>query len=223
MLCVLKSRKMKLEKKTDSFGKAAHGLNSDVLDLGLLRSALYPVPTHTVFVQEGEASGEELIPASVLLGIVLRESGPSVLLTQRTAHLKDHAGQISLPGGRVEPQDASPAETALRETQEEIGLSSTHIEIVGYLPEYRTSTGFRVTPVVAVVTPPFELSPDPFEVAEIFEVPLSFLLDSANHQQHTAYHRGKLRHYTAMPYGEHFIWGVTAGIIISLTEALSGQ
>ena len=213
---------MKLEKKTDFFGKAAYGLNSDALNLSLLRSALCPVPTHTVFVQEGEVSDDDLVPASVLFGIVLRENGPSVLLTQRTAHLKDHAGQISFPGGRAEPQDASPADTALRETQEEIGLSSSHIEIIGYLPEYCTSTGFRITPVVAVITPPFELSPDSFEVAEVFEVPLSFLLNLANHQQHTAYHHGKLRHYTAMPYGEYFIWGVTAGIIVTLAEALSG-
>ena len=172
---------MKLEKKTDFFGKAVFGLSSDALNLSLLRSALCPVPTHTVFVQEGEVSDNDLVPASVLFGIVLRENGPSVLLTQRTAHLKDHAGQISFPGGRAEPQDASPADTALRETQEEIGLSPSHIEIFGYLPQYYTGTGFVVTPVVGLLTPPFELQPDPFEVAEIFEVPLSFLLDPANH------------------------------------------
>ncbi|WP_301101878.1 CoA pyrophosphatase [Propionivibrio sp.] len=170
---------------------------------------------------EDGVGDEELTPASVLFPIVLRASGPSVLLTQRTDHLKDHPGQISFPGGRVEPADCSPADTALREAQEEIGLSSRHIEILGYLPEYRTSTGFRVTPVVAIVKPPFDLRPDPGEVAKIFEVPLSFLMDTANHQQHSLHYRGKLRHYFAMPYGEYFIWGATAGIIVALSRALA--
>jgi 8-oxo-dGTP pyrophosphatase MutT (NUDIX family) len=144
-----------------------------------------------------------------------------VLLTQRTAHLREHAGQISFPGGRVEPEDASPAHTALRETEEEIGLASAHIEIVGYLPEYRTNTGFRVMPVVGLVRPPFALRPDPSEVAEVFEVPLAFLMDPANHQQHSVHYRGKLRHYYAMPYGDYFIWGATAGIIVTLSRALA--
>lgn len=191
------------------------------IDLDRLRSALQPHPSRSVFVVEDGVGDEELTPASVLFPIVLRQSGPSVLLTQRTAHLKDHPGQISFPGGRVEPADASPAATALREAQEEIGLASRHVEILGYLPEYRTGTGFRVTPVVAVVKPPFDLRPDPGEVAEIFEVPFSFLMDSANHQQHSQHYRGKLRHYFAMPYGEYFIWGATAGIIVTLARALA--
>jgi len=145
------------------------------------------------------------------------------LLTQRTAHLKDHPGQISFPGGRCELADGSPADTALREADEEIGLSSAHIEIAGYLPEYLTSTGFRVTPVVAMITPPFELRLDAFEVEEAFEVPLSFLLDPANHQQHSLHYRGKLRHYYAMPYGDYFIWGATAGMIMSLYRALAAS
>ena len=120
-----------------------------------------------------------LTPAAVLFPIVLRDNGQTVLLTQRTAHLKDHAGQISFPGGRVEAEDESPIHTALRETEEEIGLARKHVEVLGFLPEYRTGTGFRVTPVVALVTPPFELALDPFEVAEAFEVPLAFLLDPA--------------------------------------------
>ena len=161
-------------------------------------------------MQEDGALNEPLTPAAVLFPIVLRDAGHTVLLTQRTAHLRDHAGQISFPGGRVEAHDATPMDTALRETEEEIGLSRERIEILGFLPEYRTGTGFRVTPVVALVTPPFDLQPDPFEVAEIFEVPLAFLLDPANHQQHSLHYRGALRHYFAMPYGDYFIWGATA-------------
>lgn len=192
------------------------------IDLDRLRSVLQPQPLRSIFVTEDGVGDEELTPASVLFPIVLRQNGPSVLLTQRTAHLRDHPGQISFPGGRFEPQDASPAETALREAREEIGLSSSHVEILGYLPEYRTGTGFRVTPVVAAVKPPFDLHPDPGEVAEIFEVPFSFLMDEANHQQHAQHYRGKLRHYYAMPYGEYFIWGATAGIIVTLSRALAG-
>ena len=191
------------------------------IDLDRLRSVLQSHPSRSVFVVEDGVGDEELKPASVLFPIVLRQSGPSVLLTQRTAHLKDHPGQISFPGGRVEPADDSPAATALREAQEEIGLAARHVEILGYLPEYRTGTGFRVTPVVAVVKPPFDLRPEPGEVAEIFEVPFSFLMDSANHQQHSQHYRGKLRHYFAMPYGEYFIWGATAGIIVTLARALA--
>ena len=108
----------------------------------------------------------------------------------------------------------------MRETEEEIGLSRESIEIVGFLPEYRTGTGFRVTPVVALVHPPFTVQPDPFEVAEIFEVPLDFLLDPANHQRHSLHYRGALRNYFAMPYGDYFIWGATAGMIRSLSERL---
>ncbi len=211
----------KLETKNDPFVVTRVTTNTEILDLERLRSVLHPVPSRTGFVLEDGVGDEELTPASVLFPIVLRESGPSVLLTQRTAHLKDHPGQISFPGGRDEPEDASSAHTALREAEEEIGLSSVHVEIVGYLPEYRTGTGFCVTPVVAIVTPPFELRPDPFEVAEIFEVPFAFLMDSANHQRHSMHHRGKLRHYFAMPYGEYFIWGATAGIIVTLSRALA--
>ena len=158
--------------------------------------------------------------AAVLVPLIERPDGLTVLFTQRTAHLRDHAGQISFPGGRVEADDASPLHTALRETEEEIGLAREHLEVLGYLPEYRTGTGFRVTPVVALVRPPFELALDSFEVAEAFEVPLSFLLDPANHQRHSLHYRGALRQFFAMPYGDYFIWGATAGMIRSLTERL---
>jgi 8-oxo-dGTP pyrophosphatase MutT (NUDIX family) len=196
--------------------------NANAIDFERLRAVLSPVPSRTQFAADDGVADEELTPASVLFPIVLREAGPAVLLTQRTEHLRDHPGQISFPGGRVEADDTSPAHTALREAQEEIGLSAAHIEIIGYLPEYRTGTGFRVTPVVALVRPPFELRPDPVEVAGIFEVPLAFLMDFANHQQHSAHSRGKLRHYFAMPYGDYFIWGATAGIIVTLARALAG-
>ena len=182
---------------------------------------LYPVPTRTAFVQEEDIDDIELTPASVLFPIVLREGGASVLLTQRTEHLKDHPGQISFPGGRYEPDDTSPAHTALREAEEEIGLSSAHVEIVGYLPEYLTITGYRVTPVVAIVTPPFDLQPDPYEVAQIFEVPFSFLMNAANHQRHSLPYRGKIRHYVAMPYQGYFIWGATAAMLRNLYRFLA--
>lgn len=120
----------------------------------------------------------------------------------------------------MEAADRSPVHTALRETEEEIGMSPDLVEVLGYLPEYRTSTGFRVTPVVGLVRPPFTLRPDPFEVAEVFEVPLAFLLDPANRQRHSREWRGRLRHYFAMPYGDYFIWGATAGMIVSLADRL---
>ncbi len=189
-------------------------------DLEHLRASLLIQPQADDFVQEDGATDQILTPAAVLFPIVLREGGHTVLLTQRTAHLRDHAGQISFPGGRVEKSDLSPTHTALRETEEEIGLGRERVEIAGFLPEYRTGTGFRVTPVVAFVRPPFSLQPDPFEVAEIFEVPLAFLLDPANHQRHSLHYRGALRSYFAMPYGDYFIWGATAGMIRSLSERL---
>ena len=193
------------------------------VDLERLRASLLSEPGADEFVQEDGGEGLPLTPAAVLFPIVLRDEGHTVLLTQRTAHLRDHAGQISFPGGRVEDEDPSPVATALRETEEEIGLSRAHVEILGYLPEYRTGTGFRVTPVVALVKPPFELALDAFEVAEAFEVPLAFLLDPANHQRHSLHYRGALRHFFAMPYGDYFIWGATAGMIRSLTERLGLQ
>ena len=190
------------------------------LDLQRLRACLLAQPQVAQFVEEDGASRQELTPAAVLFPIVLRPERPTVLLTQRTAHLRDHAGQVSFPGGRVEEEDLSAVHTALRETEEEIGLSRERIEVLGFLPEYRTGTGFRVIPVVALVEPPFDLRPDPFEVAEVFEVPLDFLLNPVNHKQHEMHYRGALRRYYAMPYGDYFIWGATAGMIRSLSERL---
>lgn len=204
-----------------SAADAESWLPGDSVDLDRVRLVLHREPSPASFVLEDGVGDEELTPAAVLFPIVQRNEAPTVLLTQRTTHLKDHPGQISFPGGRRESADPSPAHTALREAAEEIGLSEAQVDIVGYLPEYRTATGFRVTPVVALVTPPFDLQLDSFEVAEVFEVPLAFLLDPANHQQHSLHYRGKLRHYYAMPYGRYFIWGATAGIIMSLYRALA--
>ena len=160
--------------------------------------------------------------ASVLIPLVLREQGLALLLTQRTAHLTDHAGQISFPGGRAEAYDASAIDTALRETEEEIGLDRRHIDIIGTLPDYVTGTGYRVTPVVGLVTPPFVLTPDANEVAEVFEVPLAFLMDAANHRRlsfELPEGAGR-RSFYAMPYERFFIWGATAGMLRNLFHFL---
>ncbi|MDR2239099.1 MAG: CoA pyrophosphatase [Zoogloeaceae bacterium] len=172
---------------------------------------------------EEEAVPPGLTPAAVLVPVIERPQGLTVLFTERTAHLTDHAGQVSFPGGRREASDASPVFTALRETQEEIGLDPGLVEVLGLLPEYRTGTGFSVTPVVGLVRPPFALHPDQFEVAEIFETPLTFLLDPANHQRHSVEIGGVLRQFYAMPYESHFIWGATAGMLVSLCRLLRGE
>lgn len=190
------------------------------VDLQRIRASLLTQPLVGEFVQEEGCDGQPFTAAAVLFPIILREQGYTVLLTQRTDHLRDHGGQISFPGGRVEADDRTPLDAALRETEEEIGLLRQHIEIIGYLPEYRTGTGFCVTPVMGLVQPPFNLKLDTFEVAEAFEVPLEFFLDTKNHQRHSIHYRGALRQYYAMPYGSRFIWGATAGMIRSLTERL---
>ena len=160
----------------------------------------------------------QLIPAAVLVPLVCRPEGLAALFTQRTAHLAHHAGQISFPGGHMEPADATPEDTALRETEEEIGLPRTRVELIGRLDRYVTRTGFSVTPVVAVIEPPFELAPDPHEVESVFEAPLAFFLDPANHHRHTRLFEGKERHFFAMPYGERYIWGATAGMLRNFYE-----
>lgn len=166
----------------------------------------------------------EVSPAAVLVPLVVRGEQLGVLLTRRTDHLHHHPGQISFPGGRVEPGDCAMVETALRETEEEIGLDRRHVELIGALPDYLTGTGFRVTPVVGLVHPPFTLTLDTFEVAEAFEVPLSHFLDPANHQRHSMEFEGQVRHFHAMPYKDYYIWGATAGIIMSLYQLLqAGQ
>lgn len=173
-------------------------------------------------VESGSPSGG-LTPAAVLVPLVVRESGVTVLLTQRSQNLHDHPGQISFPGGRLEADDASVEAAALRETFEEIGLHDRHVDILGRLPDYCTGTGFRVSPVVGLVAQPFELVVDAFEVDEVFEVPLAFLMDRANHQLHRREVAGRVREYVAMPFGERFIWGATAGMLVSLCDVLSRE
>lgn len=159
--------------------------------------------------------------ASVLLPIVVREQELTMLFTQRSEHLTDHGGQVSFPGGRWEEGDASAVATALRETEEEVGLGRRHIEVLGVLPNYLTATGYLVTPVVSIVHPPFDTHADPEEVSEIFEVPLAFLMDGAHHQRRTAeFPHGVHRTFYAMPYDRFFIWGVTAGMLRNLFHFL---
>ena len=146
-----------------------------------------------------------------------------MLLTRRTDHLHDHAGQVSFPGGRLETADRGPVEAALRETYEEVGLGTRFIEVVGALDDYETVTGFRVTPVVSFVTSGFELALDEFEVAEAFEVPLDFVLDPANHQVHSLSRDGRRRHFYALEYEKRYIWGATAGMLVNLCRRVRGK
>jgi 8-oxo-dGTP pyrophosphatase MutT (NUDIX family) len=168
---------------------------------------------------ERSLGGRTPMRASVLLPIVLREQ-PMVLLTQRTAQLSTHSGQVAFPGGRADPADASPAATALREAWEEVGLEGRFVEVVGILPTYVTGSSFLITPVVGLVQPDCVLRPNPDEVADLFEVPLSFLLDPAHHRRHALEWQGTRLQWFSMPYQdgakEHFIWGATAGMLRNL-------
>ncbi len=168
-------------------------------------------------------TGRRLKPAGVLVPLVNRPEGITVLLTQRTAHLQKHAGQISFPGGGMEPDDPDLQATALRETEEEIGLSPDKVEILGELDLYETTTGYGVAPVVGWIEPPIELSIDPFEVAEAFEVPLSFVLDPANHVRESRTRDGTRRFYYVLQYDRYYIWGATAGMLVNLSEVLAGE
>lgn len=169
------------------------------------------------------APERKLKPAGVLVPIINRPSGPTILLTQRTAHLNKHAGQISFPGGGWEEADSHLEATALRETEEEIGLHNRHIEVLGQLSMYETSTAYGVTPVVGWVEPPFDLTIDPFEVAEAFEVPLAWILERENHQKEHRVRDGRRRHYYVLPYEGRFIWGATAGMLVNLVDVLEQQ
>jgi 8-oxo-dGTP pyrophosphatase MutT (NUDIX family) len=168
----------------------------------------------------GMAIQSDLRPAAVLVPIVARAHVPTILFTLRTAHLAHHAGQISFPGGHMEADDTRPEDAALRETEEEVGLHRRHIRVIGRLDRYITRTGFDVTPVVGLVTPPFAVAPDPTEVADVFEVPLDFLLDPANHRRHSRTVEGVIRHFYAMSWRDYYIWGATAGMLMNLYEFL---
>ena len=175
----------------------------------------------------GQFEGYPRTRASVLVPLVRRDDGLTLLLTQRTAHLRDHAGQISFPGGREEAHDADVVDTALREAEEEVGLARHHVEVIGTLPVYRTVTNFDVTPVVALVAPAFELALDAHEVAEAFEVPLAYLMTPAHHQRHVYVFEGVEREFLSMPYprpdgqGEYFIWGATAAMLRNFYRLLA--
>ncbi len=208
-------------------------MSTSLIDTGTLRrlatDRLHAVPPH--FATRGDHDlnpdtahemngGRNPVPAAVLVPIVMRPSGLTVLLTQRTADLASHAGQIAFPGGKVDAGDADPLAAALREAEEEIGLARSFVEPLGFLDLYTTGTGFSVAPAVALVAEGFVLTINPGEVAAAFEVPLAFLMDPANHQRQSREWRGKLRHFYAMPYGDHFIWGATAGMIRNLYQKL---
>jgi 8-oxo-dGTP pyrophosphatase MutT (NUDIX family) len=190
-----------------------------------LRAATHPLTAPPCGDAWNSAELADMLPATlraaaVLVPIVLRASGPTVVLTRRTEDLTHHAGQISFPGGRVEPGDRDLVDAALRETREEIGLDEALIEPVGYLDPYATITGFCVTPVVGLVQGDAAFAIDPREVAEAFEVPFAFLIDTGRHELRSREFRGRVRNYHAIQYGPHEIWGATAAMIVNLVERL---
>ena len=182
-----------------------------------------PAPANALGMSDGfRLPGREgrTTLAAVLVPLVNRPDGLTLLFTQRSADLPDHAGQISFPGGRVEPDDASLAQAALREAMEEIGLPADRVAVLGELAPYETVTGYRVTPIVGWVEPPFALTPDPIEVADVFEVPLAFLLDPQNQQRHFRMLGERRRDFWAIPYGERYIWGATAAMLMIFDRTL---
>jgi 8-oxo-dGTP pyrophosphatase MutT (NUDIX family) len=196
----------------------------------LLRARLdraRPVPKRLAeSLNRGDEGFEELRPpglprpAAVLVGLVDRPGGPFLLLTTRTAHLRHHAGQVSFPGGRMESADPDPAATALREAEEEIGLPPDEVEVLGELDPYDTVTGFRIHPVVGWIRPKAAWIPDPFEVADVFEMPLEFAVDLANHRREQRMRDGRMRTYWTLPWNGRHVWGATAGIIVNFVQLL---
>lgn len=196
-------------------------LTAEAIRAGLRRPPPGPEEhdLHVIALREGTAVTE----AAVLVPLVNRDGGVQVLLTQRTEHLRDHGGQVSFPGGRVEPEDADREATALREMEEEVGLAAGKVTLLGRLPRYDIPSGFRITPVVGWIEPPFEVALDAFEVAEVFEAPLTHFLDPANYQRREYRFRGRHRHYLAIPWAGRYIWGATAGMLYSLCRLLHGR
>lgn len=191
------------------------------MDIVELRARLKRAPpTFTVYGDDGTEGRQAASTAAAVLIPIVLHAELAVLFTQRTAHLKSHAGQVSFPGGRAEPGDASAEYTALREAEEEIGLPRERVEVLGRLPDYRTRTGFRVTPVIGVVAPPLELAPDPREVESVFEVPLAWLMEERNRERRTREYQGLQVGYWVYEYQGHVIWGATAGMLVNLYRML---
>jgi 8-oxo-dGTP pyrophosphatase MutT (NUDIX family) len=205
--------------------EGATRISRDALAAWLSRGHDVGATGDVAFSDDGDSAvrppaGKPLKPAAVLILVINQPVSPTVLFTQRTAHLTDHAGQISFPGGRVEEEDRDPFHTALREAEEETGVDANRIEIIGTIPQYTTGTGYLITPVVGWMEPPVSFRPDPTEVEECFEVPFEFLIDINNHHLETAMYKGRMRSYYALPYGHRYIWGATAGMLVTLTRVL---
>ena len=190
---------------------------------GGLRRSQDVAPRGDHDLNPGRFPDRPLVAAAVLVPLVVRPAGLTVLFTLRTPHLSDHAGQISFPGGRVDPGDHDELSAALREAEEEVGLAATQVRLVGRLDTYVTRTGFRVEPVVGLLTPPLALRPDPHEVAEVFEAPLDFLIDPANCRRDSRIYEGGERFYWAIPWESRYIWGATAGMLVNLADVLRGS
>ena len=200
---------------------AERALHEDAL---VQRFAHPPIWTPEL-LSEPRFAARDPVHASVLVPLVMRDR-PTVLLTRRTAHLSSHSGQVAFPGGKADPEDRDAVATALREAQEEIGLEPDYVNVIGAMPIYTTGSAFMVTPVVGLVRPGFTLLANPHEVADVFEVPLDFLMNPANHRHHSVEWAGARRQWLSMPYmdngQERFIWGATAGMLRNLYQFLRG-